>query len=281
MAARHNWTLSEYGTRLGPSARHGTGTFAERDLPTGTLILVEAGLSATKGHGALLMHALLCPHLLLGLSPACAPIDETLSDRSLTTAYAIASNLKLHANDFDILNGQLADGGRVFFALSAYRAATTPAQRAQLRAAAEDGDLATKYKFLAYRASMFNGASTLDELNVTYGFASGLPATIFFVTRRPVACGEELLVDYGDGSNAAFAGVNQPAWEKVADTCAAYLVYRRRTHVVPDRILREISDIASRASELPRSSDEVELFFDFSDADVRVISDAYKSVGRT
>jgi hypothetical protein len=252
-----------------------------RDLPKGTLILVEAGLSATKGHGALLMHALLCPHLLLGLSPACAPIDETLSDRAITSAYAIASNPKLNANDFDINDGELDNGGRAFFALSAYRRATTPEQRAALRRDAEAGAAAPKIKFLSYKASMFNGATTLDELNVTYAFASGLPATIFFVTRRPVACGEELLVDYGNGSNAAFASVNQPAWEKVADIVQAYTVYRRRTHVVPDRIIREISDISRRATELPRSSEQVELFFDFSDADVRVISDAYKSSGRT
>jgi hypothetical protein len=272
-----DWTVYEDGLRRGPSARHGTGTFATRDMPTGTLILVEAGLSAPKGFGGMLMHALLCPRLLMALSPASARIDETLSNRALTAEYAVASNLKVNANDFDILSGELTSGGRMFFALNAYRAAVTAEQRAALRAVVEAGDAAPKCKFLAYKASMFNGATTLDELNVSYAFAVGLPACICFVTRRPVAFGEELLVDYGSGSNAAFSSVNQPNWEKLDDVVRAYRVYGRHAQVVPDRICQEIADIHTRAMELPRSSDEVELRFDFSDAHARIISDVYKA----
>ncbi len=207
-----DWTVHEDGIRRSPSARHGTGTFATRNLPAGALVLVEAGLSAAKGYGGLLLHALLCPRLLASLSPAAAQIHDSLSERARVDEYATAAHLKLRANAFDVLLGELSAGGRAYFALDTLRTLTTTAvtstleQRDQLRAAVVAGEAASKHDFLAYKASMFNGATTLAEYNVSYVFTAGLPACICFVTRQAVACGEELLVDYGSGSNLACGG---------------------------------------------------------------------------
>lgn len=59
-SAPPSWTLFESdGVRRGASKLHGVGTFARRDLAAGELLLVEAGLCAPRGFGALLMTAVL------------------------------------------------------------------------------------------------------------------------------------------------------------------------------------------------------------------------------
>jgi hypothetical protein len=275
-----DWTVFEDGIRRGPSERHGTGTFATRDLPAGTLILVEAGLSAPAGYGRLLMHAVLCPRLLLSLSPAFGPFDESLSDLDLVTEYAAAANETVNANVFIIDNGEREFGGRTFFALSALKKATTPEQRAACRRAVVETTSVQKYNFMSYKASMFNGASTLDELNAVYAFTAGDPACIFFVTRKAVAAGEELLVHYGFGSNLLFdQPVSQSNDEKLADMMLAYRAYgaARGLVVVSERVAGEVAGVHARAVQLPQSNDEVLLALDFSDADLALISNAYKA----
>lgn len=276
-----DWTVFKDGFALAPSSRHGTGVFATRDLRAGELILVEAGLSAPRGNGSLLMHSVFSPPLLASLCPQSAVISEG-SEFDVVVDYVRKANVKLNTNDFDINCDELNVGGRAFFTLQAFANATSDAQRAHLRAEIEATAHPPLFKFTSPLSSKFNCAQLEEELNVTYAFAKGTPSCMFFVTRCDVSCGEELLIYYGAGSNAHFSSFHYGGRALIDDLVAAYKIFAKTgPHPVPARIEQYLAVVHHLADALPRSPSAAELEIQFTHAQVLVLMEfveAYRAL---
>jgi|694.fasta_scaffold02105_20 hypothetical protein len=273
-SAPPSWTLFESdGVRRGASKLHGVGTFACRDLAAGELLLVEAGLCAPRGFGALLMTAVLAPSLLVDLHPR-SRLDCAGSAREQVLDYLKLATAACNANAFDINCGELEHGPRHYVAQLAVWGTSDSAQKERLVAFGV-GDVQS-YKFLAASASKFNGAPAAEAVNTTYGFkhaGSGV-ASIFMVTNRAVRVGEELVVDYGPGYTVE--GVTEAQLSiraRVEAGLAGYVAFAKlgRSFPMPPALFEYLHSMQNAAALLPRSSHSTDLMFDMSDEIIEML----------
>jgi len=252
----------------GLSPRHGYGTFTTQNLNKGTVILVETGLTAASGYGALVRLASHFPKLLVKLAPR-RPLEEFADSSDSAFAFLSRCGEVCNANSFVIVTGELEKGPDFAVRqLAVWEAAKTDKEHAEkLRDTAPPPP--TVWRFLSYCASIYNGASFEEELNVAYGFvAKSHPTQIFFVTLKDIPAGTELLSYYGpeftEGGLVPLVLTLRQRVEMTVDVYKAFKVFKIShpnlgAHPNVTRCYEELKAVAECV--LPLSTHPTKLYF--------------------
>jgi hypothetical protein len=258
-----DWVAYEHGIRIGPSRIDGRGVFATQDLKAGTTVLIESGISATEKAGKIGLHLIFSPSLFCALAPR-DRVTGTWEDMLHMATH------KARINKFTCEEDEMERGAYFYHASVLLRSGSLNKE--------QTSDIIARFRaivpldFVSYNASMFNGARNADEMNTTYGFLKRRepeePACIFFVTRRDVSEGEELLIPYGKGSEGV-AQFGLPGEEAVDEAIRAHQAVKDVPYTVTPRTKAEIGEAKHLASAF---SDTVDDMFSFTTREVQALT---------
>ena len=254
LAPPPQWVAYEDGIAVRESSIPGAGrgVFATRMLAKNTVVLVEAGVSGIGKHEILFAQTMFAPALLFNLAPRARlqlppppPPPRTPQDLFV----ALKKNADVIKFDFVELVKKKVNTNMYGDCFGTLPMLTS------------NGIDKPRVGFISYKASMFNAANTLADLNVTYGLSQPRspdePVCMFFVTSRDVNVGEELCVSYGNGCDGLFAGrrLSVDSEQSLLEWEAAREAFNKIRYTVPQAAKEEIMGITAAARDFLAASD--------------------------